>query len=194
MRLTFLPKTSLSLILLALVPGLLAGQLPQPPDSWWTNLLEDGSYPEAVLEYDLGMAMTITQSIQAIDGATITLATGTSVMGGPSVPQTSTVNATMIKPAESVGLFAGFSGASPAQIVEQGAAFRKVEDTTCVVGDLELECALYQMESGAATVRLWHAPAIPPIFNGGFARLETTANGKTMSITLTAYKGKLLEE
>ena len=194
MRLRALPRTGLSFILLALVPGSLAGQLPQPPDGWWTNLLQDGAYPTAVLEYDLGMTMTITQSIEAIDGVTITLATSTTVMGNQSGAQTSTVNATMIKPAESVGLLAGFSGATPAQIVEQGAEFRKVEDTTCVVGDLELECALYQMVSGAATVRLWHAPAIPPIFNGGFAKSETTANGQTMSITVTGYEGKLLEE
>ena len=141
MRRTSFPKTGLSLILLAVVPGLLAGQLPQPPDGWWTNLLQDGAYPTAVLEYDLGMTMTITQSIEAIDGATITLATSTTVMGNQSGAQTSTVNATMIKPAESVGLLAGFSGATPAQIVEQGAEFRKVEDTTCVVGDLELGLA-----------------------------------------------------
>jgi len=194
MRLTSLSKTILSLIFLALIPGSLTGQLPQPPESWWTNLLQNGAYPEAVLDYELGIAMTITQSIEAIDGATITLATSTTVMGTQTPAQTSTVNATMIKPAESVGLLAGFSGATPAQIVEQGAEFSKVEDTTCNVGELELECTIYQMVSGGATVRLWHAPAIPPIFNGGFARSETTANGQTMSITLTGYTGKLLEE
>ena len=66
------PRAGSWLILLALVPGSLAGQLPQPPDGWWTNLLQDGAYPTAVLEYDLGMTMTITQSIKSIDGATIT--------------------------------------------------------------------------------------------------------------------------
>jgi hypothetical protein len=63
-----------------------------------------------------------------------------------------------------------------------------------VGGQAGLACALYTMKSGAATIRLWHAPAIPPVFNGGFARAETTANGQTMSITLTGYRGKLLEE
>ena len=187
------PRTGWSLILLALAPGLLAGQLPQPPDGWWTNLLQDGAYPEAVLEYELGMAMTITQSIESIDGATIMLATTTDVMGNASV-QSSTLNAPLIKPAESVGMLASFSGAMPSQTVAEGAVFHKVEDTTCMVGDLELACALYTMKSGAATIRLWHAPAIPPVFNGGFARAETTANGQTMSITMTAYKGKLLKK
>ena len=193
MRLKALPRTGLSFILLALVPGSLAGQLPPPPDSWWTNLLQDGAYPEAVLEYELGMTMAITQAIESIDGTTITLATTTDIMGNASV-QSSTLKADLIKPAESMGMLAGFSGLSPAQIVASGEDFHKIEVTTCMVGDLELMCTLYRMNTGAATIQVWHTPAIPPVFNGGYARAETTANGQTMSISLKSYKGKLLEE
>jgi hypothetical protein len=181
-------------VLFALVPGLLAGQLPAPPDNWWTNLLEDGTYPEAVLEHDLGITTTITQSIEAVHGTTISIATTVSVMGNPSV-QTNTVNATMIHPEESVAALAMFSGASFSAVAEDtGAVFRKVEDTTCVVGDLELKCSLYHMKSSGSTIRVWHAPSIPPVFGGGFVRAETTANGQTMTITMTAYRGKLLDE
>jgi hypothetical protein len=193
MRHLSLPRAVSSLILLALVPGSLAGQLPQPPDEWWTDLFHNGAYPEAVLEFELGMTMTIALAIESIDGTTITLASTTDVMGNASV-QSSTLKADLIKPAESVGMLAGFSGASPSQTLAEGAEFHKIEDTTCIVGDLELKCALYEMKSGTATIQVWHAPAIPPVFNGGFARAETTANGQTMSISLKSYKGKLLEE
>ena len=68
----------------------------------------------------------------------------------------------------------------------------QIESTTCQVGGLELDCTLYEIVVEETTSRVWHAPAIPPVFMGGVVRVEATMGGQTFETTMTSYSGALL--
>ena len=90
--------------------------------------------------------MVIDLAIRDIEGSTITLASRESMMGNVSPERTRTLNAAQFDPGAPDAALAGMGMARVA--TGAGQAFQKIEDTTCTVGDLELECALYEVVSG----------------------------------------------
>ena len=188
-------------LLLPIVTGSAAAQTdwPTPPDNWWTAL-DDGGYPSATFEVNMGMAMTITQSIESVEGAQITMSTTVSMMGNAMPGQRQVIDATTLTPQGSIALMQGFGGPpsgnqpTPEQaLAAMNAMVDRIEDTTCQVGGQELECTVYEVALEGMTSRIWHAPAIPPVFMGGIVRSEASMTGQSFVTTMTSYSGAVIE-
>ncbi len=186
---------------LHIVAGSAAAQTdwPTPPDNWWADL-DDGGYPSVTFEVNMGMVMTITQSIESIAGTQITLSTAVSMMGNAIPGQSQVIDATTLTPEGGIAMMQGFGGPPSANqptpeeaLAAMNASVERIEDTTCQVGDLELQCTLYEVALEGMTSRIWHAPAIPPVFMGGIVRSEASMAGQSFETTMTSYSGTLME-
>jgi hypothetical protein len=171
---------------------------PIPPDNWWADL-EDGGYPSATFEVSMGMPLTLTQSIESVEGTQITLSTAMSMMGNTMPGQSQVIDAATLTPESGIAMMQEFGGGpgdsqmTPEEaLAAMNAMIERVESTTCQVGGLELECTLYQIEMEGTTSRVWHAPAIPPVFMGGIVRSEAMLAGQSFQTSMTAYSGALL--
>ena len=170
---------------------------PIPPANWWTDL-DAGDYPSATFEMNMGMSMTITQSIETVSGTQITVSTAMSMMGNSMPGQSQVIDAATMTPAGAVEMIQSFGGLEGNQMTPEEARaameamVSRIESTTCRVGGLELDCTLYEIVVEETTNRLWHAPAIPPVFMGGVVRLEATMGDQTFETTMTSYSGALL--
>jgi len=187
----------LSALVLSLVTAASASaqvEWPTPPENWWTELTA-GNYPSATYDVNMGMVVTMTQTVQAVEGARITLATAVSMMGNPMPAQSQVIDATTLTPEGGLAMLQGAVGgnANPqAAAQNMNAMITEIGETTCEVGELELACTEYQLVSQGLTSRVWHAPRIPPIFLGGIVRAEATMAGISMVTSLSSYSGALL--
>ena len=168
----------------------LLAQLPGPADQWWVGLGTGGTLPSATFEIETGATMTVEMAIRAIDGSRITMATTMSVMGNTAPERTKVVNAESLDPNAPDAALSEIGVAPP---TGPGAGFTRVEDTKCEIGELELDCSVYELRSGSGTMRIWHSPAIPPVFMNGMIRTEITRMGVTQRTVMTGYRGRLLD-
>jgi hypothetical protein len=171
---------------------------PIPPDNWWADLY-DGGYPSATFEVNMGIPLTLTQSIESIEGTQITVSTSMSMMGNTIPGQSQVIDAATLTPEGSLAMMQEFGGASrdnqmtPEEaLAAMNVMIERVEATICQVGGLELECTLYQISVEGTISRIWHAPAIPPVFMGGIVRAEATRADQPFQPRMTSYSGALL--
>jgi hypothetical protein len=140
------------------------------------------------------MGMTITQSIESVEGSQITLSTAVSMMGNAMPPQQQVIDASTLTAEGGVALMQGMGGPQASQAPSDlDIDIRRIEDTTCRVGTLELACTEYEVIAEGMTSRVWHAPQIPPVFVGGVVRAEATISGQSFVSSMTSYTGRLID-
>ncbi len=188
-------------VLLLVLAGSATAQTdwPTPPDNWWVDL-DDGGFPSATFEINMGMPMTITQSVESIAGTQITLSTAVSMMGNVMPGQNQIIDATTLTPEGSIALMQSLGGPPMAEqptpeeaLAAMNATVQRVEDTSCLVGGMELACTLYEVQAEAFQSRVWHAPGIPPVFFGGVVRSLTDLGGQSVEMNMTSYQGTLID-
>ncbi len=198
-RLTTALCTTACALILAAGPAAAQSDWPAPPANWWVDL-DDGGFPSATFEINMGMSMSITQSIESVVGTQITVATAVSMMGNSMPAQTQVMDAATMTPEGGIAMLQGMGGPpdpnapSPEEaLAALDPMVERIEDTTCQVGTLELECTLWEVAIEGMTSRVWHAPSIPPVFQGGIVRAEADIAGQAFTTTMTSYTGSLIE-
>jgi hypothetical protein len=125
----------------------------------------------------MGMAVTMTPTVQSVEGPRITMATLVTMMGNTIPAQSQVIDATTLTPEGGLAMLQGAVGGRgnpQAGVENMNATITEIGKTTCQVGEVELPCTEYQMDSQGLSSRVWHAPAIPPVFMGGIVRAEAT--------------------
>lgn len=171
--------------------------LPEWPANWWNDLEVGGS---ATYEMNaMGMVMTLTQSVEAIDGSQITVATTINMMGNSTPPQTEVIDAATLTPESQIAMMQrmgnGMPGAAgpPQDLSELEDMVTRVSDTTCEAGSRTVDCTEFELNGEGITSRAWISTSIPPVFMNGVVRSEATVQGQAMSVNLTDYSGGLLD-
>ena len=169
------------------------------PDNWWTDL-DDGGYPSATYEINMGMSMSLTQSIESVEGTQITVSTTMAMVGNTMPVQSQVLDAATMTPEGGIAMMQGLGGPpnpnapTPEEVLESlDAMVEKIQDTTCQIGDLELECTEWEVAMEGMTSRVWHAPSVPPVFMGGIVKSEATVAGQSLVTTMTSYTGSLID-
>lgn len=142
----------------------------KPKDGWWKALKAGET---ATFEMTVGeMRTQLVYTIEKVEGTMVTVGART-VLDGMTMPMTS-------ETIDAAERFAS-AGHSPDTMVKKGgkSAFR--------AGDATFQVTEYAVQSGDVKIQAWHAPDLPPIFNGGNVKIQL-GDEQPMTITLVSYK------
>ncbi len=169
---------------LSFVPALAqeVDEMPSPPDGWWRDLADaEGNLPSATYDLSAGAEkLSLTMTIDAIDGSRLTYTTVTTYKGNAMPAQTQTVDLA--------------ENPSGADTLPEGAAITRGATETLEVGGRSLECTVYTITVDGSSTEMWHCAALPPVFSGAAAKLITEAQGQKSQMVLRSYSGKLIAE
>ncbi|MEA3274668.1 MAG: hypothetical protein U9Q81_05105 [Pseudomonadota bacterium] len=145
---------------------------PAPPGGWWAVLEGGESATFEVVSGNVSMEMVLT--VDKVNDSQIVLGMET-IRGEDRSPKKTRV-----------------VDVAAADMVPPGAKVRKGSETEVVLSGNTLRCTTYELTDDGFEMSAVHCPELPPIFNGGNARVVTGAGEPRSVTTLKTYKGGLL--